>query len=155
MDCNRPRRTFFQSIHKWAHSTTDAIELIRAYYDAFNKGDAQGMLDLLAEDVVHEPSQGAPRHGKLQFAAFLEHMNRSYREKVIDPVLMGTPDGTRAAAEFMLEGEYLQTDADLPPASGQRYKLRVGAFFLVESGLIRRVSNHYNLADWIAQVEGR
>lgn len=134
---------------------TDTIELIGKYYGAFNQADAPGMLGLLAEDVVHEPSQGAPRHGKIQFAAFLEHMNHCYRERVIDPVIMATPDGARAAAEFMLEGEYLATDPGLPPAVGQRYTLRVGAFFEVEGGLIRRVSNHYNLADWTAQVEGR
>ena len=37
--------------------------------------------------------------------------------------------GTRAAAEFMVEGEYLATDAGLPPARGQRYRLPAGAFF--------------------------
>ena len=42
----------------------------------------------------------------------------------------------------------------LPSASGQAYRLRVGAFFEVADGRILRVSNHYNLADWIAQVEG-
>lgn len=126
--------------------------LLSRYYDAFNRGDAGGMLDLLAEDVVHEPSQGEPRHGKAAFAAFLDHMNRCYRERVIDPVFLGSPDGTRVAAEFQLEGEYLLTDSDLPPARGQRYRLRVGAFFDIVDGRIARVSNHYNLADWLRQV---
>jgi steroid delta-isomerase-like uncharacterized protein len=79
-------------------------------------------------------------------------MNRCYRERVIDPIFLTSSDGARAAAEFMLEGQYLHTDAGLPPASGQRYRLRVGAFFEIRDGLIARVSNHYNLADWLAQV---
>ncbi|MEV4934694.1 ketosteroid isomerase-related protein [Sphingobium sp. LSP13-1-1.1] len=126
--------------------------LLSRYYDAFNRGDAGAMLDLLTEDVVHEPSQGEPRHGKAAFAAFLDHMNRCYREQVIDPVFLSSSDGTRAAAEFQLEGEYLLTDSDLPRARGQRYRLRVGAFFDIVDGRIARVSNHYNLADWLRQV---
>jgi len=128
--------------------------LLFRYYDAFNRGDAGAMLDLVTEDVAHEPSQGEPRHGKAAFAAFLDHMNRCYRERVIDPVFLSSSDGTRAAAEFQLEGEYLQTDSDLPPGRGQRYRLRVGAFFDIVDGRIARVSNHYNLADWLRQISG-
>lgn len=128
-------------------------DLLRRYYAAFNRGDSAAMLELLADDVVHEPSQGAVREGKQAFADFLDHMNRCYREQVIEPVLLTSPDGARAAAEFMLEGEYLATDAGLPPATGQRYRLRVGAFFAIADGRIARVSNHYNLADWLDQVK--
>jgi steroid delta-isomerase-like uncharacterized protein len=126
--------------------------LLQSYYDAFNRGDAAAMLDLLTDDVMHEPSQGAVRKGKAAFADFLAHMNRCYSEQVIDPVFLTSADGTRGAAEFMLEGRYLETDSDLPPASGQTYRLRVGAFFDIVDGRIARVSNHYNLADWLAQV---
>ena len=87
------------------------------------------------------------------FREFLVHMNRSYRETVIDPVIMVSSDGSRAAVEFMLEGQYLVTDDGLPEAKGQTYSLRVGAFFEIVAGKIVRVSNHYNLADWIRQVE--
>ena len=132
---------------------SDTAALIAAYYAAFNRGDAEGMLALLAEDVVHEPSQGTPRAGKARFAQFLAHMNRFYRETVIDPVVLASADGTRAAAEFQLEGQYLETDEGLPAARGQGYRLRVGAFFEVADGRIARVSNHYNLGDWIVQVE--
>jgi steroid delta-isomerase-like uncharacterized protein len=134
-----------------AAETTQA--LLRDYYAAFNRGDAEAMLALLADDVLHEPSQGEPRQGKALFAEFLAHMNRCYRERVIDPVFLAAPDGARGAAEFQLDGEYLATDEGLPAAHGQRYHLRVGAFFAIADGRIARVSNHYNLADWIAQVE--
>ena len=124
------------------------------YYAAFNRGDSAAMLALLTDDVVHEPSQGAVRNGKAAFAEFLDHMNRCYSETVIEPVFLTSADGTRAAAEFMLEGEYLVTDGDFPAAAGQRYRLRVGAFFEIRDDRIARVSNHYNLADWLAQVGG-
>ncbi|RIH86564.1 ketosteroid isomerase-related protein [Calidithermus roseus] len=131
---------------------TPAETLLRVYYDRFNARDVEGFLQLLSDDVVHEISQGATERGKKAFRAFLEHMNRCYRERVYDLVVMVSTDGRRAAAEFMLEGEYLQTDGNLPPARGQRYTLRVGAFFEIKGGKITRVSNHYNLKDWIAQV---
>lgn len=130
-----------------------SADLLRRYYAAFNEGDSAAMLALLTQDVVHEPSQGAVREGKAAFADFLDHMNRCYKEEVIDPVFMVSADGQRAAAEFMLKGQYLETDSDLPAASGQHYRLRVGAFFVLRDGLIARVSNHYNLADWLYQVK--
>lgn len=111
------------------------------------------MLALLADDVVHEPSQGDVRHGKQAFRDFLDHMNRCYAEQVIDPVFLEGENGARGAAEFMLEGRYLETDDGLPPARGQTYRLRVGTFFEFGDGLITRVSNHYNLADWMRQVQ--
>jgi steroid delta-isomerase-like uncharacterized protein len=65
---------------------------------------------------------------------------------------MQSPDGTRAAAEFVVHGEYLATDEGLPEATGQTYTLPAGAFFEVVGGRIARVSNYYNLPDWLAQV---
>ena len=129
-----------------------STDILNRYYEAFNRGDSMGMLDLLTDDVVHEPSQGAVREGKAAFADFLDHMNRCYKERAIDPVVLTSADGERAAAEFMLQGQYLETDSGLPAASGQRYHLRVGAFFVLRDGLIARVSNHYNIADWLEQV---
>ena len=40
----------------------------------------------------------------------------------------------------------------LPPANGQTYSLPAAILFEVDDGLISRVTTHYNLADWIAQV---
>jgi steroid delta-isomerase-like uncharacterized protein len=79
-------------------------------------------------------------------------MDRSYREQVVDLVVMADESGTRGSAEFFIEGEYLATDEGLPPATGQRYRLRVGAFFEIESGLVKRITNYYNLQEWLRQV---
>lgn len=51
-----------------------------------------------------------------------------------------------------MHGEYLADDDGLPPARGQAYVLPAGAFFEIEEGKVARISNHYNLNDWIAQV---
>ena len=63
-----------------------------------------------------------------------------------------SPDGTRAAAEFTVQGAYVQDDAGLPPARGQRYTLHAGTFFNIHAGQLRRVSEYANLQELIAQV---
>lgn len=131
-----------------------AAALIGDYYARFNAGDRPGLLALLAEDVVHDINQGGREVGKPAFAAFLAHMDRCYRERLTEIVVMPAADGTRAAAEFVVEGEYLATDSGLPPASGQRYRLPAGTFFAIRDGRIARVSTAYNLGDWIRQVGG-
>lgn len=128
-------------------------DLIERYYAAFNRGDAAGMLDCLTEDVAHDINQGERQSGKEAFAAFLAHMDRCYRERLTDIVIMVDETGTRAAAEFVVHGEYLVTDDGLPEAQGQTYVLPAGAFFDIAGGRIARVSVHYNLADWTRQVE--
>lgn len=60
-------------------------------------------------------------------------MNQSYRENLSNIVVMTDAKGERAAAEFDLKGKYLATDAGLPDAKGQTYKLRVGAFFEIRN----------------------
>lgn len=129
-----------------------ATELVQAYYAAFNAGDMPAFLELLAEDVVHDINQGERQTGKAAFAAFMEKMNRCYREQLSDLVVMQNPDGSRAAAEFMVNGQYLADDEGLPSANGQSYVLPAGAFFEIRQGKVARISNYYNLGDWIAQV---
>ena len=129
-----------------------AIELVLAYYAAFNRGDTAAMLDLLADDIAHDINQGKRETGKEAFTAFLARMDRCYREQLRDIVVMANESGDRVAAEYVVHGEYLADDEGLPPASGQKYVLPGGAFFDVRDGLIARVSNYYNLEDWVAQV---
>ncbi|MBS0242817.1 MAG: nuclear transport factor 2 family protein [Proteobacteria bacterium] len=133
-------------------SAAETEALLRRYYDAFNRGDTDAMLACLADDVVHDVNQGERRPGKDAFRAFSAHMSRCYRERLHDIVLMVSADGSRAAAEFNVEGAYLATDQGLPEANGQTYQLPAGTFFAVSGGLIRRVTTYYNLTDWLLQV---
>ena len=129
-------------------------DLIRAYLEAFNRGDRPAMLALLTEDVAHDVNQGGREVGRDAFAAFMARMDRCYRERLVDIVVMADATGTRAAAEFVVEGEYLATDEGLPPGAGQRYRLPAGAFYEIRAGRIARVTMFYNLQDWLRQVAG-
>ena len=131
-----------------------AIELVLAYYAAFNRGDWDAMLALVTDDVAHDINQGARETGKAAFAEFLARMHRCYREQLRDIVVLANLGGARVAAEYTVHGEYLADDTGLPKARGQKYVLPGGAFFEVRDGRISRVTNYYNLEDWLAQVSG-
>lgn len=126
--------------------------LIARYYDAFNAADPAGMLDCVTDDIEHRVNEGGIRRGRDLFAGFCADMGVSYRETLRDIVVFASADGTRGAAEFVVHGEYLQTDPGLPEARGQTYVLPAGAFFDIRDGRIARVTTFYNLADWVRQV---
>ena len=135
-------------------SRADTLALLSRYYEAFNAGNGEGMLACLTDDVAHDINQGDRQSGKDAFRSFLAHMDRCYKERLTDSVLMADEDGSRGSAEFIVHGEYLATDEGLPEAAGQTYELPAGTFFEVRDGLISRVSVYYNLTDWIRQVGG-
>ncbi|AFZ66742.1 ketosteroid isomerase-related protein [Deinococcus peraridilitoris] len=130
------------------------LDVLRRYYDAFNAGDWDTFFGLLNENVVHDLNQGGREEGLDAFRQFIDRMNRSYRERLTDIVVLASPDGSRAAAEYIVHGTYLATDEGLPEARGQTYVLPGGAFFEVADGKITRVTNYYNLQDWLRQVAG-
>jgi len=129
-----------------------AKEVVAQYFAAFNAGDIEGMLDCLADDVAHHVNEGQVRVGKDKFRAFCNHMSRCYREELTDMVIFDAEGGTRAAAEYIVNGTYLETDEGLPEAMQQTYRLPAGSFFSLEGGKITRVVTYYNLADWTRQV---
>ncbi len=129
-----------------------SVQLIRAYFDAFNAQNEQGMLALLHEDVIHDINQGGREIGRDKFQAFLAHMNACYREQIVDLVVMSDVTGTRFSAEYTVIGSYLKTDAGFPEASGQSYRLPAGSFFEVELAQIKRVTTYYNVREWLLQI---
>jgi len=135
-------------------SRQETLALLDRYYSAFNARDWEGMLACLADDVAHDINQGERQVGKDRYRAFLGHMERCYRERLEDIVLMANEDGSRAAAEFVVHGEYIATDEGLPAAAGQTYVLPAGAFIGIADGKIARLTMYYNLADWTRQVGG-
>lgn len=126
--------------------------MIDTYYEAFNAGDRETMFSLLTDDVVHDLNQGGTETGITAFRAFMERMDRCYRESLEDIVIFVSADGTRAAAEFNVRGKYLATDEGLPEANGQTYLIPAGAFLTLRDGKIARLTMYYNLQEWLRQI---
>lgn len=129
-----------------------ALDLISRYYTAFNAGNTDAMEALLSPEFEHHVNEGNIRKGTEAFREFNAHMTRCYKEHLTDIVIMANDRGTRAAAEFVVNGVYLETDGDLPVAKGQKYVLPAGTFFTLDERGIARVTTYYNLSDWVQQV---
>jgi steroid delta-isomerase-like uncharacterized protein len=130
-----------------------AQQLLKDYYYAFNTEKDGALLGLLSESVIHDINQGGREIGKAAFREFLQRMRRCYQEQISELVYTTTEDGKRAATEYVVTGKYLQSDEGLPTAHGQTYRLAGGAFFEIDgAGKIGRVTNYYNLQDWLRQV---
>lgn len=129
-------------------------ELVARYFSALNERDSRACLALLSDDVQLDINQGPREVGRKAFADYLTRSQRCYRESAEELVILGEPSGRHAACEFTLRGEYLATDDGLPDACGQSYQLLAATFFEIRDGLICRVSQHFNLPDWLAQVDG-
>lgn len=131
--------------------TTEKI--IQAYYQAFNNKQFTSMLDMLTDNVIHDTNQGSRSVGKEAFRTFLGEMDEFYDEHLDNIVIMVSPEGKRASAEFICNGTYKHTCQGLPAARGQKYSLPVGCFFEIEGSKIARVTNYYNMNDWLKQVK--
>lgn len=128
-------------------------QIISSYYNAFNNNNRSEMMSFLSDDIIHEVNQGLAQIGLEKFEKFMDHMDECYQEKLEDIVVMYNSDSTRAAAEFTVVGTYLKTDGSLPPAHGQKYAIRAGAFFEItktqNQQKISRITTYYNLPGWI------
>tara|TARA_R110001583_G_scaffold18868_1_gene74628 strand:+ start:160 stop:567 length:408 start_codon:yes stop_codon:yes gene_type:complete len=131
-----------------------SAQLLTDYYAAFNRQDMTTFLDMLTDDIIHDVNQASREVGKKAFSTFMDRMNAHYKEEIVDISITTNEAGDRAAVEFTVLGEYLSTDEGLPEANGQKYNLPAGAFFDIRDGKVARVTNYYNLEDWIAQVVG-
>jgi len=126
--------------------------LVLRFCAAYSRGDVEGMLDCVSDDLMHDVNQGPRESGKAAFRAYLQQHVRSYREEWRDVVVMSIDDGTRAAAEFSVHGVYQNAAPGLPAAQGQRYVLTAGVFFAINQGKIARITPYYNQYDRQAQI---
>ncbi|MEO1280621.1 MAG: ketosteroid isomerase-related protein [Pseudomonadota bacterium] len=129
-----------------------AAALVREYCEAWNAGDAEKLLSLVDDDLIHDVNQGERREGKERFKAFQARMAHHYKETLVEPVVMVARNGERAALEYNIEGVYLDTEQGLPTANKQTYALPGGTFFAIKDGKISRISTYFNMTDWITQI---
>ena len=68
----------------------------------------------------------------------------------------GMPTGVRpriaSGLRWLTAVSYTHLDVYKRQANGQTYVLPAGAFFEIRNGKVARISNYYNLNDWVAQV---
>lgn len=129
------------------------LEIVKAYFAAFNAGETQKMTALLHPEVQHEINQGHVEVGVDSFKKFMSHMDECYKEELKNMTVFSSPDSTKFSAEYDVHGTYLKTDGGLPTARGQKYLIRAGSFLEVRDQKIARVTTYYNLPKWIEMVK--
>ena len=123
-----------------------AAGLITRYYDAFNAGDMDAMLGLLHEDVAHDINQGRREVGRHAFGHFMERMNRLSRFQFLFQRLDGPHRHVSPQGLHGLAGGQGRVAARAERKEDPERLLQV------LDGLIRRVTNYYNLEHWLQQV---
>lgn len=110
------------------------------------------MLTLMTNDIAHHVNQSDVQHSHATFAKFYTHMDVNYRKTLSNIIIFTTTNGSHATAEFTMNGHYLQTNPNLPPAHNQSYILPTKSFFALHNKRICQMTTYYNLQNWIAQV---
>src|SRR5690348_3323770 len=72
-----------------------SVQLIHAYFEAFNGQHESDLLAMLDDEVIHDINQGAREIGRDKFREFLARMNECYREQIVDLAVMSDVTGTR------------------------------------------------------------
>lgn len=129
------------------------IEIVKAYFAAFNAGDSQKMISLLHPDVRHDINQGHFEMGVEAFKKFMAHMDECYKEELRNMTIFSSDQPDKFSAQYDVYGIYLKTDGSLPPAHGQKYVIPAGSFLEIRDKKISRVTTYYNLPQWIEMVK--
>jgi len=124
----------------------DTEDLVKRFFAALDAADHEAALALVSDDVVHDPVTGERQIGADKLRWFLADHGRRFDETMADLVVMSTPDGGRAAAEYTLRGTYRAAAPGLPPATGQRFSVAAGSFLEIEDGQIARLTTRLDAA---------
>ena len=126
--------------------------------DAGDGGGDLGLEEGKAEKRQKNHDEGQRQMDEAQVPAMEVQIDEEEREQSRGDAGLGdvrsclSEDGTRGSAEYVVHGTYLSQDDGLPPATGQTYVLPGAACFDFRAGRVARVTNYYNLTDWLRQV---
>ncbi|EKF43490.1 hypothetical protein NA8A_05643 [Nitratireductor indicus C115] len=135
-------------------SEQETRALVLRYLEAFNAADHAGMLDLVSEDVAHDPFDAEREIGKEKLRWRLGLAGRHFDETLADIAVMAEEGGVRAAAECTVRGVYTTSADGLPEARGQSYAVPAGFFFEIDEGRISRISAYRNPVTWLSALGG-
>ncbi len=119
--------------------------LIERYFSALNARDIGGVIDLLDDDIVHDPRDDERQIGREAFERYLIRHFQAYRERV-DAITIFTADSeTRFAAEYVLAGDYVEPGANRAAGSALRYSVPGASFFEIDDGRISRITTYAHM----------
>lgn len=133
---------------------TSSENIIKKYYAALNNKDMKAYLALMDTNVIHDINLGDSETGIDKLKVYVQKDLDSFDEKLSDIIIMTTPDGTHAAAEWIDNGTYYKNYPGFPiKARGQHYTIRGGQFFEIHKGKITRITTYFDTAGFFKQIK--
>ncbi|QLH42612.1 MAG: hypothetical protein HWD59_07765 [Coxiellaceae bacterium] len=101
--------SIFISIPKAKNAQQEkSINLVKAYYDTYNKRDASAYFSLLSNNILYDVNQGKIEKGLKSFEALTKEIFASFNEKLDHIVILVSDDGKYAAASWVNHGTYVK-----------------------------------------------
>jgi steroid delta-isomerase-like uncharacterized protein len=133
---------------------TQAIQLIKTYFEALNDRNMSLFFSTLHPNVTHDINQGKTEKGIENFKKFMMKAVDSSRETFDNIVIMVSDDGRYASALWVDHGTYVKNyPGEKMQAKNQHYTLPGGHFFEIQNGKISHVTTYYNAADFSKQMD--
>lgn len=131
-----------------------SLEIVKQYYEAFNKRDINTIVSLCSEDVTNDKNQGDSEIGKDKLKNFIETAWAHFDEKVYNVDLMSNENKSNIASEYLVKGTYYKTKDGLFPANNQYYEIMCTSLFKIDKeGKISRITRYYNTKKWLDMVQ--
>jgi len=130
-----------------------SIELVKKYYEEFNKKNIEGILDLCSDNVINEPNQGENQIGKELLRNFFKISWSHFKEDVYDLDILCNQDGSNVATEYTVRGTYFNTKENLFPATNQKYDITCTTLFKFKDNKISKITRYYNTKKWLDMVK--
>ena len=128
------------------------VEIVKAYYAAYNAHDTEKQIALMTKDIIHAPNQGEKTTGVEHYRAFNTANNASFDEDCVELKFFTSPDSKKVIAESYAVGKYVKDMEGYPKAKNQPYRSHVVEVFEFAGGKIKSLATYYNEKDWIAQI---
>ncbi|MFL5819432.1 MAG: nuclear transport factor 2 family protein [Solirubrobacteraceae bacterium] len=124
----------------------ESVEVVRAIYDAYNRGDADGIVEVTDPEICiedHGVIDGASYRGRSGVLEFLAFQSESFREQHVElEELVGVGGALLAVIHLSAEGS----------ASGAPVGGRFAHVWELEEGLIRRLGIYSNKEEALEAV---
>lgn len=120
------------------NNVQDSKNVVRQWFDAVNRGDEQGILDVLTDDFLFRAMARSPkwiqyRWGKAEFAAAPKAMGTVMKRPVVMEIVGMIGEGNEVAVEACTDGEL---------NNGKIYDNAYHFVFVVRDGQIAQVREY-------------
>ncbi|MGH2750080.1 MAG: nuclear transport factor 2 family protein [Actinomycetota bacterium] len=125
-----------------------SVDIVRAVYEAFGRGDVQAVLGALADELEWYEAEGMPYGG-------LYRDREAVAEKVFGPLIEDIPDFEVSPEEFIASGDTvvaLVRYTGSGKATGKRLDLPVAHVWDIRNGKIARFRHFADTATFLEVV---